>query len=400
MPLFDTLTDDPWLAKARDLAARLAEDAVARDQAGGRPTVQADLLRASGLTTIHLPKQYGGEGASWSQILRITRELAKVDGSVAHLYGYQHIPLMVVYRLATEAQRQRWLTDTARRRLFWANAGNVAARSSSGVQHGDHWIISGYRPFSSGSHVADYLMIAFEDPEGRRKTAIIPTDRTGLEIVHDWDGFGQTQTGSGTVRYHDLRLENDEVIEAASPEGIPNQGEVHPLDTLTSQVQHSVLMNVFIGSALGALETARDYTRDHSRPFVYSGVERATDDPWIQSHYGDLALKTAAALQLAERAGAALDDAWAKGEALTFAERGEVAIACAAANVFAGDVALEVTSRIFELTGTRSTSRKYGFDRFWRNVRTHTLHNPAEYKKRSVGKWLLSGEFPGYGPYR
>ena len=400
MPLFQTGTDDPWLAPARALAAIFAEDAVARDRAGGSPTRQADLLRASGLTTIHLPKAYGGNEASWSSILRVTRELAKVDGSLAHLYGYQHIPLMVVYRLADEAQRHRWLTDTVQRKLLWANAGNVAARSSSGVQKGDHWIITGSRPFSSGSHVADYLMIAFEDPEGNRKTAIIPTDRAGLEIVHDWDGFGQTQTGSGTVRYHDLRLENDEVIERASPEGIPNKGDVHPLDTLTSQVQHSVLLNVFVGSALGALEDARDYTRDHSRAFVYSGVERAIDDPWIQSHYGDLALKTAAALQMAERAGEVLDQAWAKGEALTFDERGETAIACAAANVFAGEVALEVTSRIFELTGSRSTSRKYGFDRFWRNVRTHTLHNPAEYKKRTVGKWLLAGEFPGYGPYR
>ncbi|WP_208511497.1 hypothetical protein [Variovorax paradoxus] len=49
--------------------------------------------------------------------------------------------------------------------------------------------------------------------------------------------------------------------------------------------------------------------------------------------------------------------------------------------------ALEVTSKIFEVTGARSTDNALGLDRFWRNVRTHTLHNPEEYKTCNVGHW-------------
>ncbi len=400
MSLFQIGSNDPWLGKARELVAAYEVDAVQRDKAGGAPTEQVDLLRASGLTTINIPAQYGGAGASWQSIFRITREIATVDGSLAHLYGYQHIPLLAVYRLATEAQRERWLKDTTRRKLLWANSGNVAARSSSGVWKQDHWVVNGHRPFSSGSHVADYLMIAFEAPSGDRISAVIPTDREGLEIVGDWDGIGQTQTGSGTVRYRNVRVNADEVIAGASPEGIPSKGDVHPLETMTSQLAHGVLMNIFVGSALGALKVATEYTRDVTKPFVYSGVDKAMDDPWVQSTYGELAMKTAAALNLVERAGEAFDRAWDQGEDLTFEGRGEAAIEFAAANVFAGEVALEVTSKIFELTGARSATKKHGFDRFWRNVRTHTLHNPAEYKKRTVGKWLLTGEYPGYGPYR
>ena len=57
------------------------------------------------------------------------------------------------------------------------------------------------------------------------------------------------------------------------------------------------------------------------------------------------------------------------------------------------EVALEITTRIFEVTGARSTAT-VGLDRFFRNVRTHTLHDPVAYKRREVGRNLLIGELP------
>jgi hypothetical protein len=44
--------------------------------------------------------------------------------------------------------------------------------------------------------------------------------------------------------------------------------------------------------------------------------------------------------------------------------------------------------------GARSATIANGYDRFWRNVRIHTLHNPAEYKTRNVGSWFLTGAHP------
>ena len=43
---------------------------------------------------------------------------------------------------------------------------------------------------------------------------------------------------------------------------------------------------------------------------------------------------------------------------------------------------------------TGATKRDYGFDRFWRNARTHTLHDPLDYKLRDLGRWVLRGEYP------
>lgn len=71
----------------------------------------------------------------------------------------------------------------------------------------------------------------------------------------------------------------------------------------------------------------------------------------------------------------------------------------AAVKARADEVALEVTSRIFEVTGARSTANRFGFDRFWRNARTHTLHHPVAYQRREVGLYQLLDEVPEPGRY-
>jgi alkylation response protein AidB-like acyl-CoA dehydrogenase len=62
--------------------------------------------------------------------------------------------------------------------------------------------------------------------------------------------------------------------------------------------------------------------------------------------------------------------------------------------VLAHRAAIEVASQLFELTGARSTSARYGFDRYWRNARVHTLHDPVDYKLRDLGRHALDGRFP------
>lgn len=81
-------------------------------------------------------------------------------------------------------------------------------------------------------------------------------------------------------------------------------------------------------------------------------------------------------------------------EAVTARQRGEIAVRVAAAKQRAIDVGLEVTSRIFEVTGARATASSVGLDRFWRNLRTHSLHDPVAYKRREVGRYTLLNEIP------
>jgi alkylation response protein AidB-like acyl-CoA dehydrogenase len=385
---FDADPRDPYLAKAAELRKIFHQDAAARDKAGGRPTEQIELIRKSGLLKVQIPREYGGEGQPISTAYRIVREFARTDGSLAHLFAYHIQQLNKVVTSGSREQQARLFTETAKNNLFWGNTGTSFQRTLTARRDGDDYVLNGYRTFSSGSHVADYISVVWdEDGRSDRISAFLPTTREGLAILDDWDGLGQRQTGSGTVTFTDVRVRKDEIRESQATAGTP-------FSTLIALLAQSALTSIFTGSAQGALIEARDYTVEHSRPFLASGVERVTDDPWIRRVYGELYAQTAAATLLADQSLRVLDSAWDRGLALTAEERGAAAISIAAANVFSGNVALDVTSRIFEVTGARSATASRGLDRFWRNVRTHTLHNPAEYKSRNVGLWHLTGAFP------
>ncbi|KAF7196808.1 Dibenzothiophene desulfurization enzyme C [Pseudocercospora fuligena] len=79
---------------------------------------------------------------------------------------------------------------------------------------------------------------------------------------------------------------------------------------------------------------------------------------------------------------------------ITAQRRGELAANVAHVKVVTTDTGLAVTSGIFEMLGARATGKKYGFDRYWRDIRTHSLHDPVAYKKREVGRFQVLGEIP------
>jgi alkylation response protein AidB-like acyl-CoA dehydrogenase len=79
---------------------------------------------------------------------------------------------------------------------------------------------------------------------------------------------------------------------------------------------------------------------------------------------------------------------------VTAEQRGEVAEWVASVKVVATDTGLRVTNGVFEVTGSKSTASKVGLDRFWRDIRVHTLHDPVAYKNRELGRYQLLGEIP------
>ena len=58
------------------------------------------------------------------------------------------------------------------------------------------------------------------------------------------------------------------------------------------------------------------------------------------------------------------------------------------------EIALEASSRLFELAGTRVTLEPNSYDRHWRNARVHTLHDPVRWKYAVVGDWALNRRAP------
>jgi alkylation response protein AidB-like acyl-CoA dehydrogenase len=399
MHLAFSTADTPFdpIAAADSLAERLAATAVERDRAGGHAAEERQWIRDSGLLALSVPAAYGGLGADWATVYRTVRIVARADSALAHLLGFHHLQLAGILLYGSSQQQRRLLTDSIASNAFWGNALNPLDKRLVGVPSAGGYLLNGIKSFASGSVGSDWLTISAWDPLADAPLiAVLPTRQAGIEVQADWDAFGQRQTDSGNVRFDNVALGDDLVLQAAGRAGIAN---LAPQTTLRSQVAQLVMTNLYLGLAEGALAAARGYLRDEARPWFASGVENAVDDPFIQHRFGEFHLLVRPAQLLADEAARKLDAAFRLGASLSAAERGEVAVAVAEAKVLAHRASIEIGSQLFELTGARSTSSRYGFDRFWRNARVHTLHDPVDYKLRDLGRYALDGRVPDPSAY-
>jgi alkylation response protein AidB-like acyl-CoA dehydrogenase len=120
-------------------------------------------------------------------------------------------------------------------------------------------------------------------------------------------------------------------------------------------------------------------------------VERAADDPLVVHAFGEMELQVRAAEALLAEAGRAVDRADADLDEGTAAH---ASLAVAAARASSTQAALDVSTRLFEVAGTRSALASLNLDRHWRNARTHTLHDPAGWKVQHLGRFAVDGTFP------
>jgi len=366
------------------IARALAETAVARDERGGTPKLERDLLRESGLLKLLIPQDLGGAGASWSEISAVVRRLAQVDGSVAHVFGFQHLLLATLRLFAAPEQWRPWFADTASNNWFWGNALNPLDPRTSLRWHGDEGVIQGEKSFCSGALDSDMLIAsALDESTGKLAIFAIPTARAGIQLREDWNNIGQRQTDSGSARFEGVAVRRHELLATPGPLG-------STFASLRPCIAQLTLANIYLGIAQGAFQAARAFTNGQSTAWFASGVARASDDPYVLRTYGELWSELEAARALTDEAGRALDLAWNKGDALQPEQRASAAVAIALAKVKTTRAGLEVTERMFEVMGARATAGKLRLDRFWRNLRTHTLHDPVDYKLRDIGAWALN----------
>lgn len=369
-----------------DLSARFGETAAVRDMLGGTPKAQRDDLRASGLLSLNIPQALGGLGGTWQHVMQAVRRLARVDSSVAHLFAFHHLMLATVQLFGRPAQWEPWLRHTARQDWFWGNALNPLDRRAV-CQPCDGWIeLSGAKSFCSGALDSEMLIVSGYLDE-QLLVAAVPTARSGINIIQDWDNMGQRQTDSGSIHFERLRIEHSEVLSDPGP-------LTTTLSSLRPLIAQLILTNIYIGIAEGAFEDALRYTQTEARPWMTAQVARTVDDPYVQFNFGEFHVALEGLRLLGDRAGQSLVQALSQDEHLGAETRGQLAVEIATAKVAATRAGLDICNRLFDVTGARSTHAELGLDRHWRNLRTHTLHDPVQYKLKELGEWVLQGRLP------
>jgi len=205
-----------------------------------------------------------------------------------------------------------------------------------------------------------------------------------VTLLDDWDGLGQSLTGTGTTRLEDVVVEPDEVL-AAGPE---EDGQVKRYGVLQLYITA-----VIAGAVRNAADDAIALVRGRAgRPFAHAAATPA-EDPLLQEVVGEMVSAAYAAEAIVLRAAEAQDreaDSVVAGRADPALADG-AALEAAQAKVAVDQIALAATARIFDLGGASATKRERNLDRHWRNVRTLSTHNPLLHKAQAIGAEALNG---------
>ena len=339
------------------------------------------------------PREHGGAGETWDTAYKVIRAVARGDGSIGQVLGYHYLWAWAARLVATDEQ------TAAVEELYTSNTfvfgGAVNPRDSDLTirDEGGELVYSGRKSFSTGGQISDLTMLeGVLEGTGTHIFAIVPTAQEGIVFADDWDSLGQRLTESGSVEIRDVR-----VPWAAAAGFVDKAFQPLTYNTLNVPAIQLVFANFYLGIAQGALETASAYTRTTTRPWPYGGDDKqhAGEEWYLLEGYGELQSKLWADEALLDAAGAEISAVLhAPREELTERRRGEIAVRIAAGKLRIVEDGLEVATKVYELTGARASASSVGLDIYWRNLRTHSLHDPIAYKKREVGEFVLLNQVP------
>ncbi len=380
-------TEQQALAVARELAEHFASTASERDSERQLPFAEMDILAQSGLLAITVPEEYGGLDVSNSTLAEVTAILAQADGSIGQI-PQNHFYILEALRVDGSEDQKRYFFGRALAGDRFGNA--LSERGTKTVGHyntritrdGPGYRINGRKFYSTGVLFADWITIFALDESDKLVMAFVPKGTEGVEIIDDWDGFGQRTTGSGTTVLNNVYVNADHVV-------LHHKGFERP--TTIGSVGQIIHAGIDLGIARAAFAETLDFVKTRARPWMDSGVERASDDPLTISKVGQLAIRLEAATATIERAGRKVDAAQVE---TTEKRVIEATLAVAAAKVLTTEIAIEATNTLFELAGTASVKLDLNLDRHWRNARTHTLHDPVRWKYHVVGNYHLNDVIP------
>lgn len=376
-----------WSAIAQSVADTLATDALVRDRANATPHAEAELLRCSGLLDLLVPAEFGGGGGHFESSFHAVRILATADGSISQLLAYHYFNQAGIGFYAAPEDQPAWWRRTVEGGWLWGDSVNPVDPTLVLTEDGEGYRLNGFKRFSTGSGVGEVIIvnavIQGGTNDGKVLAFVLDTGREGLELVGDWDHLGQRLTASGSVRYTDVAVLPEDILGPVTDEPIAS--------LLTPGVQLG-FGNFYLGVAQGALAKGRELLLARKNAWFLSNAESYAHDVVFQRAIGELKAGTAAVEALAEKLNRRFDTEVARSNELTAEQRGDYAIAIAELKVVATETGIEVANRIYEVTGASSTANSVGLDLFWRNVRTHTLHDPVDYKKIEVGAHFLHGE--------
>ncbi len=376
----------------RSVFARIGERAVDRDLVHELPFDAYEWLKTSGFSRLRLPVANGGLGATLPELFGLIIELAAADPNLTNAYRSHFGFTEDLLNAPESAWRDAWLKRLGQGETIGSGFSEVGdtplgSYSTRLVRNGANWRLDGEKFYTTGSLYADWITLGAIDGEGQPIGALVPTSAPGVEIIDDWDGFGQSLTASGTARFRDVEVADDLIKPSAVR--FSYSGGFFQLVHLAS----------LAGIGRAAANDLARHVAARKRVYNRGNASRSAQDPQVQQVVGKVRGAAYSAGAIVLQAARALQRAY---EANQGGDQEQIALAGRNAELEVSQSVTVVTSLIldastvlFDALGASAAKRGHGLDRHWRNARTIASHNPRIYHDRIVGDFAVNGTIPG-----
>ncbi|MEU4242650.1 acyl-CoA dehydrogenase family protein [Actinoplanes sp. NPDC026619] len=378
-------------ARLRELIDTIDADVVERDQEKRPPFAEFELLKAARIGALRLPVAEGGGGATVTELFATVIDLAEADPNVAHSLRNHYQFVEQLLRRPRESNA-KWFEHVRAGRLFGLAATELGRKQAGLRNPGFETVVvttseglrlTGTKFYSTGNLYADLLVVAAQGPDGEPARLVVPVDRPGVFIERDWDGIGQRFTGSGTTRFENTPVHEEDFVQNGAW-----YGDVPYLATFPQLI----LTAIIAGIVRRAARDARDLVRAKQRTFYHAAADQPVDDPILQQSVGYLASQAFVAEAAVLTAAAALQQATESQGGPDEADLAlRASLRAAKAKVVVDEQALRAATELFDVGGGTAVRQINHLDRHWRNIRTLASHNPRTYKAKAIGAYEISG---------
>ncbi|AUX89156.1 MULTISPECIES: SfnB family sulfur acquisition oxidoreductase [Acinetobacter] len=359
-----------------------------RDQQRLLPFAEIDLFSQKGLGGMRIPKQYGGAFVTNKTLAHVFRIINKADSSVGQIPQNQIALLNMIHIMGTEEQKQFIYNEILKGKRL-ANGGperntkDTKTLATTLTLENGRYFVDGEKFYSTGSSFAHWLAIKAIHPEGHVVLTIIDRNAESVEVIDNWNGFGQRTTSSGTIKLQHVEVDPLLIFDERLLGNQPSY-----------RGAYSQLMQVAIDVGIAEAAFADTLTAvQKARPIVDAQVEKASLEHYTLQEVGKSSVLLDAAILLLDEAAEYLDEL-DQLEAVTDEQAAKASILVAEAKVYANDAALHISEKLLELGGSRSSLSQHNLDQHWRNARVHTLHDPIRWKLHALGDYYLNHKLP------
>ena len=358
-------------AAIRALAEKeIAPYAAAVDEDARFPQEALDALNASGFNAVHVPEEYGGQGADSVAACIVIEEVARVDASASLIPAVNKLGTMGLILRGSDDLKKRVLPEIAdglmaSYALSEREAGSdAAAMRTRAKAEGEDWILNGSKCWiTNGGKSAWYTVMAVSDPDKGANgisAFMVHEDDEGFTVGPKERKLGIKGSPTTELYFENCRIPGDRII------GEPGTGFKTALATLDHT--RPTIGAQAVGIAQGALDAAIAYTKDRKQ-FGRS----VSDNQGVQFMLADMAMKVEAARLMVYSAAAR-------------AERGEpdLGFISAASKCFASDVAMEVTTDAVQLFGGAGYTIDFPVERMMRDAKITQIYEGTNQIQRVV----------------